>query len=70
MKVIIKVNGNEIGVVATNRSLTVTEAMYSLGYDITNPADLQKGYENCVEGFYIDDNGEYQFDIEAASIEC
>ena len=64
----IKVNGIEIGTVITNRSLTITEAMYSLGYDITDSADCEKGYTEGVEGFYITDNGNYAFDCEAAEL--
>jgi hypothetical protein len=65
----IKVNGIEIGTITTNRSLTIEEAMYSLGYDITNQEDCRKGYENEVEGFYLDDCGNYCFDYEAAEME-
>ena len=39
---IIKVNGIEIGTVCTNRSLTIEEAMYSIGYDITDEEDCKK----------------------------
>lgn len=66
---IIKVNGIEIGAVSTNRSLTISEAMYSIGYDITNEEDCKKGYENNVEGFYIDGCGNYAFDEDAAEME-
>ena len=65
----IKVNGIEIGTITTNRSLTLEEAMYSLGYDINNQDDCRKGYENKVEGFYLDDCGNYCFDCEAAEME-
>lgn len=66
MKVI--VNGKVIGSVLTNRSLTLEEAMWALGYDINNAEDCREGYEKGVDGFYIDDNGEYCFDVEAANI--
>lgn len=64
---IIKVNGVVIGNVITNRSLTIPEAMYSIGYDITDAEDCQKGYNDGVEGFYSDDIG-YYFDIESAEL--
>lgn len=66
---IIKVNGIEIGTVCTNRSLTIEEAMYSIGYDINDEEDCKKGYENNVEGFFIDDCGNYAFDRDAAKTE-
>lgn len=65
----IKVNGIEIGTITANRSLTIEEAMYSLGYDINDPKDCQKGYESDIEGFYLDDSGMYFFDYEAAELE-
>ncbi|MBP5380059.1 MAG: hypothetical protein J6Y64_11045 [Ruminococcus sp.] len=65
----IKVNGTEIGTITTNRSLTIEEAMYSLGYDINDPEDCQKGYEADIEGFYLDDSGMYFFDYESAELE-
>ena len=64
----IKVNGIEIGTITTNRSLTIEEAMYSLGYDINDPEDCQKGYEEDIEGFYLDDTGMYFFDSEATEL--
>lgn len=48
----IKVNGIEIGTITTNRSLTIEEAMKSLGYDISNQ----------------DDCGNYCFDTEATEM--
>ena len=65
----IKVNNIVIGEITTNRSLTIEEAMYSLGYDITDQNDLEKGYAKSVEGFYLDDDGNYCFDREAAEME-
>lgn len=64
----VKVNGIEIGRVCTNRSLTITEAMYALGYDINNSDDCYEGYINDVEGFYLDNCGNYCFDVEAAEM--
>ena len=65
----VKVNNIVIGDIITNRSLTIEEAMYSLGYDITDKNDLEKGYSAGVEGFYLDDDGVYCFDREAATTE-
>ena len=64
----IKVNGIEIANIITNRSMTLEEAMYSAGYDINDQEDCRKGYENGVEGFYIDDDGIYSFDVEAVEM--
>lgn len=65
----IKVNGIEIAHILTNRRLTIGEAMYCAGYDINDQDDCCKGYEEGVEGFYIDDDGTYSFDVEAACME-
>lgn len=62
------VNGEIIGEVLTNRSLTIGGAMWAIGYDITDPDDCKKGYDNGIEGFYLDDNGDYCFDYESAEI--
>ena len=66
----IKVNGTVIGEVVSNRRLTLAEAMYAIGYDINDQDDCKSGYANGVEGFYIDDNGEYAFDVDAAEFEA
>lgn len=65
----VNVNGITIGEVRTNRSLTIEEAMYALGYDTTDEEDCKKGYENDVEGFCLDECGNYFFDREAAEME-
>lgn len=64
----IKVNGVKIAEIITNRSMTIEEAMYFAGYDLAEQEDLKRGYENDVEGFYIDDMGNYSFDVEAAEM--
>lgn len=64
----ILVNGNEIGTIVTNHSLTIEEAMYAFGYDITSKEDCEKGYEEGIPGFYLDDEGNYCFDVEAAEL--
>lgn len=61
-------NGKEIATVTTNRSLTLEEAMYAAGWDITDQADCERGYNDGVEGFYLDDEGFYSFDVEAAEM--
>ena len=58
-------NEKEIGNIVTNRSMTIKEALWSLGYDIEEPADCEKAYKDGFAPAYIDDNGEYQIDIEA-----
>ena len=65
----IKVYGQEIGHVITNRSLTITEAMYAIGYDINDEADCKKGFNNGIKGFYLDDCGNYYFDVDAAKMD-
>lgn len=62
----IKINGKIIGEVVTNRSLTLEEAMWSLGYDITDQKDCKAAYEAGIEGFCMDECGNYFFDVEAA----
>lgn len=62
-------NGVEIGEVLTNHSLTVIDIMWALGYDITDSADLERGYKNKIEGFYLDDCGNYCFDEECITTE-
>lgn len=62
----VTVNGIEIASVITNRSLTLEEAMYSAGYDINDSEDCRRAYENGIEGFYLDDDGNYCFDTDAA----
>lgn len=66
--VYVKVNGETAARVWTNHSMTIEEALYCAGYDITDKEDCKAGYEKGVPGFYIDDNGEYQFDIENAEM--
>lgn len=62
----IKVNGIEIANVITNKSMTIDEAMYCAGWDINDTDDCRKAYENGIEGFYLDDDGNYGFDVDAA----
>ena len=39
-------NGEVIGSILTNRNMNIEEALWSLGYDINNPDDCQKAYED------------------------
>lgn len=57
-------NGNEIGRIATNKSLTTEEALYLLGIDVNNQEDCQKAYDAGAEYAYIDDCGNYCIDTE------
>lgn len=65
----ITVDGETVCKVYTNHSMTVEEALLCAGYDISEQNDCRRGYENCVPGFYLDDCGNYCFDIEAAAYE-
>lgn len=63
-------NGNEIGRIATNKSLTIEEALYlGLGIDINNQEDCQKAYEDGAEYAYIDDCGNYCIDTDNMELE-
>jgi hypothetical protein len=64
----VKVNGVVIGTVRTNHSCTVKELMWALGYDIDDDHDCKRGYYRDVEGFYLNDCGNYCFDEEAVEI--
>jgi len=61
-------NEKVIGTVTTNRSLTIEEAIYALGYDVTDEEDCEKAYNDGFEAAYIDDMGEYQIDTEACEM--
>lgn len=65
----VRVNGEKIGEILTNRWLNAKEIMWALGYDITDEEDLKKGYEKKIAGFYLDDNGNYCFDDAALTTE-
>lgn len=60
----IKINGKAVGHIISNRTLTTSEIMWSLGYDITDEQDCKAGYERGIEGFCLDDDGKYYFDPE------
>lgn len=64
----VKVNGTVIGEVMTNRSLTIEEAMYAIGYDLNDAEDLERGYNEDIEGFCYED-GIYFFDVENVEME-
>lgn len=64
----VKINGVVFAEITTNRSLTIKEAMYVAGYDIDNPEDCENAYNNDVEGFYLDDCGNYCFDYDAVEL--
>lgn len=55
-------DGQEIGSINTNMSLTVSEALYAIGYDVDEPEDLQKAFEDMFPAAYIDDMGNYCID--------
>lgn len=62
-------NGEEIGYVNTNHSMTLEEAIYiGLGIDVNSQEDCRKAYEDGAEYAYLDDCGNYCIDIEAMDI--
>lgn len=65
----IRFNGQEIGEVATNRNLTVEEALYSVGFDVEDPEDLETAYKAGFPAAYIDDDGNYAIDTENISLD-
>ena len=62
-------DGKIIAEITTNRSLTVPEALYAHGYDIYNPADLAKAYNDGFEAAYIDDSGNPDIDVDGIRME-
>ena len=63
-------NGNEIGRIIENHSMTLEEAIYiGLGIDVNSQEDCQKAYEDGAEYAYLDDCGNYCIDIENMDIE-
>ena len=67
MKVIYK--DDEIWSIITNHSMTVEEALYSLGVDVDNQDDCRQAYESGAEYAYLDDYGNYCIDIENIELE-
>ncbi len=57
-------NGKVIAEITTNRSLTVKEALYASGYDISDPNDCERAYNEGFEASYIDDEGTHQIDVD------
>lgn len=57
-------NSNVVAEITTNRNLTVSEALFAHGYDINDPDDCEKAYNDGFEPAYLDDNGNYQIDTE------
>ena len=47
----------------------VSQAMYTIGYDVTDENDCKKGYENNIAAFYIDSNGKYCFHEELVELD-
>lgn len=60
---------NEVlGTIRTNRSITVEEALWCLGYDVNSEEDRKAAYDNCFLPAYIDDDGNYSIDTENIDI--
>ena len=57
-------NEKVIGEITTNRSLTIEEAIYALGYDVNDIDDCEKAYNEGFEPAYLDDCGNYCIDVE------
>lgn len=53
-----------LGEIVSNRSLTVAEAIYSLGYDVNSAEDCKKAYRDEFAAAYIADDATYQIDTE------
>lgn len=68
----IVVNGKQIVEITTNRftNITFEQVMKIGGYDLESQEDMKRGYENEIEGFYLDDCGNYAFDFENAEMVC
>lgn len=66
MKIIF--NGQSIGTIVTNKSMTIAEAIYSLGYDVNDPKDCEKAYNDGFAPAYCDDEGNYCIDTEACKL--
>ena len=63
-------NGNEIGIVIENHSMTLEEAIYvGLGIDINSQEDCRKAYESGEPYAYMDDCGNYCIDLDNMEIE-
>lgn len=60
-------NGKEIAHIYTNMSVTVEEMLHFIGYDVKT--DAEKTYRDEFPGAYLDDVGNYCFDIEGYEME-
>lgn len=63
-------NGEEVGRVLTDRTLTLEEAIYyGLGIDVNSQEDCEKAYNDCKPYAYLDDCGNYCIDLENMDVE-
>lgn len=53
----------------TGEICNISQAMDTIGYDVTVEADCKKGYENNIAAFYIDRNGKYCFHEELIELD-
>ena len=58
-----------IGTIRTNRSITVEEVLWCLGYDVNSEEDCKAAYYNYFLPAYKDDNGNYSIDTENISLQ-
>ena len=63
----VKVNGIEIGNVVCG-TISIEQAMYALGYDVKDVDDCKRGYDDGLDCFYLDDDGNYCFDGESVEM--
>lgn len=62
-------NGKEIASVITNRSITIEEALFVIGYDVHSPEDCEKAYSDGFPAAYLDDCGNCAIDVDALELE-
>lgn len=62
-------NGEVIGEVTSNHTMTTKEALWCLGYDLDDKEDLKKAYEDGFAPAFIDDNHEYCIDVDNIEFE-
>lgn len=61
-------NGREIGSIITNRSMTIEEVIYALGYDVRDAEDCEKAYNDGFDPAYLDECGNYLIDTDSCEM--
>ncbi len=62
-------DGKEVGQITTNRSLTVEEALWSLGYDVHDQVDMEQAYRDGFPAAYVNNDGEYAIDVDGIEMQ-